>query len=103
MFDTVHHVNCKSESKSLYNWWFTTNQFMASNTLRFTTTVIFFQLNPCSHNPYVTTFVMRGWISVMNVLCLFVKSMHCTYSMLLKILPSALYTSNLSVRALDSR
>jgi hypothetical protein len=41
-----------SQSQSLYDWRFTTNQFvLATSPLRLTTSN-FFQLNTCSHSPY---------------------------------------------------
>jgi hypothetical protein len=49
----------KSKSKSLYDWRFTANQFvLASSPLRLTTRD-FFQLNPCSHSPYITSPLTR--------------------------------------------
>jgi hypothetical protein len=79
-----------------FDWWFTANQsVLASSSL--TQPQIFFQLNPCGHSPYVTFSLMRKWVWP------FFEHAYHTYSMLLKILPFALYTSTLSVQASQSR
>jgi hypothetical protein len=64
-----------------------------SSPLRIMTREFSFQLNPCSHSPYVISSLTGRWI------CL----AFCSYSMLLKILPFALYTCPLSAQALQSR
>jgi hypothetical protein len=64
---------------------------------------IYLQLNPCRHSPYVTSSLTRGWVCLLWMGFAFVKCMYRTYSMLLKILPFALYTSPLSVQALQIR
>jgi hypothetical protein len=80
----------------LYDWQFTTNQFvLASSCLRLTTRDFFFQLNPCSPSPYVTSSLTR------RRGCLLCRCL--PHSMLWKILSFALYTSPLSVQALQSR
>jgi hypothetical protein len=61
------------------------------------------QLNPCSQGPYVTSSLMRGWVCLLRICLAFVKCTYCTYSILLKFLPFALYTISLSVQALQSR
>jgi hypothetical protein len=92
-----------SESELLYNWLFTSNQFvLAPSRLRLTTR-IFFQLSPCSHNPYVTSSLTKGWVCLLWIDFVFFKCTYRTYNMLLKILPCALYTSPLSVPASQSR
>jgi hypothetical protein len=56
-------IQSQSESELLYNWRFTTYQFiLATSPLRLTTRNFFFQLNTCSHSPYVTSSLMRGWV-----------------------------------------
>jgi hypothetical protein len=53
----------KPESRLLYDWRFTANQFvLVPNTLRPTAINLLFQLNPCSYSPYVTSSLMRGWV-----------------------------------------
>jgi hypothetical protein len=62
------------------------------------TTRMFFKLNPCSHSPYVTSSLTRRWVCLLWRGFAFVKCTYRTYSVLLKFLPLALYTSPLSVR-----
>jgi hypothetical protein len=91
----------ESESQLLYDWRFTANQFfLAPSPLKITTRNFFFQLNPCGHNPYVTSSLTRAWVSPLWVGLTFVKYTYRTYSMLLKILAFALYTSLLTVQVL---
>jgi hypothetical protein len=89
------------ESKLFYDVWITANRFiLASSPLRFTNrNISFLQLNPCSHSPYVTSSLMRGWVCLLWISFAFVKCPYCTYSMQLKIHPCALYTCPLSVQA----
>jgi hypothetical protein len=95
-------LKLKSGSELLYNWRFTTSQFiLASSPLRLTTRD-FFQLNPCGHRPYVTPSLTRGWVCLFHAWP-FSKCTCHTYSLLLKILPFALYTSTVSIQALQSR
>jgi hypothetical protein len=61
------------------------------------------QLKPCGHSPYVTYSLTRGLVCLLWICFAFVKCTYRTYSMLLKILPCALYISSLSVQALQSR
>jgi hypothetical protein len=61
------------------------------------------QLNGSSHSPYVTSSLTRGWVCLLSIYFTFVKWMYRTYSMLLKMFLFALYTSPLSVQALQSR
>jgi hypothetical protein len=63
-------VSVERESELVYDWRFTAshNQFvLASGPLRLTTS-IFFQLNTCSHSPYVTSSLMRGWVCCLQLL-----------------------------------
>jgi hypothetical protein len=64
---------------------------------------IFFQLSPCGHSPYVTSSLTRRWVCLLWICLALVNCTYRTYSMLLKILPFALYTSPLSVHALQGR
>jgi hypothetical protein len=51
------------ESKLLYDWGFTSNQFvLATNPLRITTSNFILQLNTCCYSPYVTSSLTRGWV-----------------------------------------
>jgi hypothetical protein len=53
----------------LYDWRFTTNQFiLATSPLRLTTSNFFFQLNTCSYSPYVTISLMRRWVCRLQLL-----------------------------------
>jgi hypothetical protein len=61
------------------------------------------QLNPYGHNPYITPFLTRGWVCLLWRVLAFVKCGYRTYNILLKILPFPLYTSPLSIQALESR
>jgi hypothetical protein len=63
----------------------------------------FFQLNPCGHSPYATSFLTRGWVCLLWVGFVFVKWTYRTCSTILKILPCVLHTNPLSVQALESR
>jgi hypothetical protein len=66
--------------------------------------ISFLQLNHCGNCPYVTSSLTRRWVCL---LWIYLAFRQCTtyrrYSMLLEILPFALYTSPLSVQALRSR
>jgi hypothetical protein len=85
--------NTAQKSKLLYNWWFTANQFCLSvNPLQTHDQSFLSQLNPYRISPYVTA-------SLTTCVC---QGTYCTYIMLLKILPFALYTSPLSVKNLQS-
>jgi hypothetical protein len=58
----------ESESELLYDWRFTSNQFvLAPNPWRLTTS-FFFQLNTCSHSPYVISSLTRGWVCCLQLL-----------------------------------
>jgi hypothetical protein len=56
----------------------------------------FLQLNPCGLSPYITSSLMRRWVCLLWRGFAFVKCTHHTYSMLLKNLPCASYTSPVS-------
>jgi hypothetical protein len=52
----------ESESRLLYDWRFTANQFvLAPSPLRLMAR-IFFQLNTCGHSPNITSSLTRGWV-----------------------------------------
>jgi hypothetical protein len=91
-------ITSKSQSKLLYDWRFTANQFV----LRITTRG-FIQPNPCGNSPYVTCSLTRGWVTLLWRGLAFVKCTYGTCSMLLNVLPFALHTSPLSVQTLRSR
>jgi hypothetical protein len=61
-----------SQSKLLYDWPFTANQFvLATSPLRPTTNNFIFQLNTCGYNPYVTSSPssrQRGWVCHLQLL-----------------------------------
>jgi hypothetical protein len=61
----------------------------------------FLQLNPYGHGPCVTSSVARGWVCLLRICLAFVKCTCRTYSMLLKIISFTIYTSPLSVQALQ--
>jgi hypothetical protein len=58
------------ESELLYDWPLAANQFiLATSPLRrLTTSIFFFQLNTCGHNPYVTSSLVRGWFCRLQLL-----------------------------------
>jgi hypothetical protein len=61
-----YRTQLKSKSKLLYDLRFTANQFvLASSPLRPTTSDFSFQLNPCSHGPYVTSSLMRRLVCLL--------------------------------------
>jgi hypothetical protein len=66
--------------------------------------IFFFQLNPCSPSPYVTSSLTRRQVCLLWM-CLAFRQVYIShiYSMLLKILPCALYKSPLSAQYLRSR
>jgi hypothetical protein len=56
-----------SESQLLYDWRFTSNQFvLVTSPLRITTSIFFD--NTCSHSPHVTSSLMRGWVCHLQLL-----------------------------------
>jgi hypothetical protein len=63
-----------SESELLYDWRFTTNQFVLSPSPLRLTARIFFQLNTCGHSPYVTSSLTRGWVSRLQLLLTFASA-----------------------------
>jgi hypothetical protein len=93
------------KSKLLCDCRFTANRFILALSLLGLTTRDVFHMNSCGHSPYVTSSLTRRWVlSHINILLFaFVKCTYRTYSILLKSLTFALYTSPLSVRALQSR
>jgi hypothetical protein len=89
----------QSKLKLLYDWWSTANQFVLTSSPLRPTTRDFCRLNPCGNSPLwrEDRFVSYEYAWP------FIKCTYRTYSMLLKILPFALYTSPLSVQTLQSR
>jgi hypothetical protein len=58
-----------SESKLLYDWRFTANQFvLAARPLKLTTSNFIFHLNTCGRSPYVTSPLTRGWVCRLQLL-----------------------------------
>jgi hypothetical protein len=59
----------KYMSELLYDWRFTSNQFiLATSSLRLTTSNFFFQLNICGQSTYVTFSLTRGWVCRLQLL-----------------------------------
>jgi hypothetical protein len=59
----------ESESESLYDWRFITNQFaLAPSPLRLTGRIFFSRMNTYGHNPYIITSLTRGWICHLQLL-----------------------------------
>jgi hypothetical protein len=68
-------MSSESESELLYDWRFTTNQFiLAPSPLRLTAKN-FFQLNTCVDSPYVTSSLTRGWVCRLQLLLAFVSAL----------------------------
>jgi hypothetical protein len=89
-----------SISVLLYDWRFTRQSVcLGAKPLWVHDQRFSFRLNPCGHSPYVTSLLTRRLVCVLWICFAFVKCMYRTYSMLLKNLPCALYTSSLSVQA----
>jgi hypothetical protein len=58
--DSTYIIKSESESEFLYDWRFAGNQFLlATSPLGPTTRIFIFQMNICSHSPYVTPSLMR--------------------------------------------
>jgi hypothetical protein len=51
----------RSELLLVYDWRFTANQFVLATSPSRLSTSKFFQLNTCSHSPYVISSLTRGW------------------------------------------
>jgi hypothetical protein len=80
-------------SELLYNWWFSSIQFVsASSPLRLATRdLLFFQLSPCGNSPYVTSFLMRRFslaLPVWPAYMVLAQTLHCQ-SWLWRPLPSS--------------
>jgi hypothetical protein len=59
----------ESESKLLYDWRFTADQFfLTPSHLRLTTSIFFPQLNTCGHSPLVTPSLTRRWVCRLQLL-----------------------------------
>jgi hypothetical protein len=57
------------ETELVYDWWFTTNQFVLTiSPLRLTTSNFIFWLNTCGYSPYVTSSLTRGWVCSLQLL-----------------------------------
>jgi hypothetical protein len=93
----------KSKSKLLYDWRFTANQSVLGQTPWEPRPETFFSTEPLRSQSYVSSSLTRGWVCLLWKGLPFVKCTYRTYSMLLKILPCALYTSPLPVQVLESR
>jgi hypothetical protein len=63
----------------------------------------FSQLNYCGNSPYITSSLTRRWLCLLWICLAFRQCTFRTYNILLKILPSALHTSPISVQDLQSR
>jgi hypothetical protein len=62
-------LTAESESQLLYDWRFTTNQFvLQTNPLRLTTSNFIFQLNTCGYSSYLTSSLTRGWVCRLQLL-----------------------------------
>jgi hypothetical protein len=60
-----------SESKLLYDWRSTADQFILTKSpLRLTTRDFIFQRNTCGYCPYVTSSLTRGWVCRLQFLAL---------------------------------
>jgi hypothetical protein len=58
-----------SESELLYDWRFTTEQFvLATSPLRLTTSNFIFQLNTSGYSPYVTSSLTKRWVCRLQLL-----------------------------------
>jgi hypothetical protein len=66
--------DCQSQ-ELLYDWRFTDNQFVL---MPCPLTYFFFQLNPCSHSPYVTSSLTRGWVCLLWV-CLTFRQVYVSH------------------------
>jgi hypothetical protein len=56
-------------NESLYDWWFTANEFVLEpSPLRLTARIFFPQLNTCGHSPYITSSLTRGWVCYLQLL-----------------------------------
>jgi hypothetical protein len=81
---TIFYYLTTSESRLLYDWRFTANQFfLAPSPLSITTR----DTEICGHNPYVTSSLTRRWVCLLWICLSYVKCTYRTYSVLLKILP----------------
>jgi hypothetical protein len=72
IFYCLNSTKSESESELLYDWLFTSNQFVLKpSPLSSTTSDYFLQLNPCDHSLYVN--ISDEWmgLSLMNRLRLF--------------------------------
>jgi hypothetical protein len=71
----VNWHQSQSQSDLIYDWWFTTNQFvLAPSPLRPTTRIFPPNLNTCGHSPYVTFSLTRGWVCRLQLLVALVSA-----------------------------
>jgi hypothetical protein len=64
-----------SESELLYDWRFTTNQFLlATSPLWLTTSNFIFQLNTCGYCAYGTSSLSRGWVCPLQLLLVLARA-----------------------------
>jgi hypothetical protein len=98
------HIDTDTESESLYDWLFTASQFVLAPTLlRLATRDFVF----CKWTLAIKVLIHPLWrenrLRVCQVYVLHIHMYMYIYSMLLKILPCALYKISLSVQTLQSR
>jgi hypothetical protein len=76
----LNHWTTSVKVKLLYDWWFTTNQFiLVFSPLRLTTRVFFFfQLNPFGNSPYVASSLMKRWVRLLWI-CLAFRQMYISH------------------------
>jgi hypothetical protein len=68
LYSQLNHQS-ESESELLYDWRFTSNQFvLAPSPLRLTARYVLPQLNTCGHSPYITSSLKRGWVCHLQLL-----------------------------------
>jgi hypothetical protein len=68
----------KSKSELLYDWRFTANRFVLASVPWGSRPVIFFQLNPCGHSPYVTSSLTRRWFCLLRI-CLAFRQVYVSH------------------------
>jgi hypothetical protein len=68
----------KSKLQLLYDWRFTANPFVLATKNPWESRPDFFQLNPCSHSPYVTSSLMREWVCLLWI-CLAFRQVYVSH------------------------
>jgi hypothetical protein len=79
---TNQPIESEPESELLYDWRFTTNQFvLVPSALSLTARDFVLQLNPCVLSPYVTSTLRRGRVSLVRICLAFrqVYVLHILY------------------------